>query len=120
MLSCTNSPHGIHTSFRQADQEAGLAIGDTFDYQVQQIYEQALVDGLWTGPHYAATNHDEYFAEIFQFWSGVNDNDARWVDSFDLARQSAELAEYDPRAAAFLKEIFGEVAITASCHYYGE
>ena len=112
--------HGLHNSFEQADYEAGLALKDTFDYQVQQIYEQALADGLWEGPHYAAVNHGEYFAEIFQFWSGVNDNDAVWVDSFDLARQSAELAEYDPRAAAFLNERFGKVAVTASCHYYGD
>ena len=111
--------HGIHNSFEHANSEAGLALEDTFDHQLQQIYEQALADGLWEGPHYGATNHSEYFAEIFQFWSGVNDNDAVWVDSFDLARQSAELAEYDPRAATFLREHFGEVAITASCHYYG-
>ena len=112
--------HGIHNSFEQADSEAGLGPEDTFDHQLQQIYEQALADGLWEGPHYAATNRSEYFAEIFQFWSGVNDNDAVWLDSFDLARQSADLAEYDPRAATFLKEHFGEVAITASCHYYGD
>jgi len=112
--------HGIHSSFRLADSETGVAAGDRFDDQLQRVYEQALVDGLWGGPHYAATNRDEYFAEVFQFWSGVNDNDATWVDRFDLARQSAELAEYDPRAAAFLEERFGEVAVAGSCHYYGE
>ena len=114
--------HGIHASFELAAEEVGIAWENSFDYELLQLYEHAMASGRWEG-HHATTNHWEYFAEMFQYWSGTNDNDYVWTTTldvpFDLERQSAELADYDPEVAAFLDRHFGAVAVTGSCHYYG-
>ena len=115
--------HGIHSSFELEQESAGIGRDNpaSFDYQLQQLYEDAMASGFWEG-HYAATNNREYFAEMFQYWSGTNDNDHVWVSTvsrpFDLFRQRDELAAYDPSIAKFLAEYFGEVPVTGSCHYY--
>ena len=115
--------HAIHTSFDLEQQAAGIGRDDpaSFDREVQELYEAAVASGIWEG-HYATTNNHEYFAEMFQYWSGTNDNDHSWVTTldqpFDLTRQQSELAEYDPPIAEFLTEHFGEIAVTGSCHYY--
>ncbi|WP_419944239.1 hypothetical protein [Candidatus Poriferisodalis sp.] len=114
--------HGIHSSFEMQEQSSGLAWDDpeTFDAQLQRLYEDAIASGIWEG-HYAATNNREYFAEMFQYWSGTNDNDYVWTMTlnrpFDLSRQRHELAAYDPPISEFLAEHFGEIAVTGSCHY---
>jgi len=115
--------HGIDNSFDLEQQAGGIARDDpaSFHYRLDRLYADAIASGIWEG-HYAATNAGEFFAEMFQYWSGTNDNDYVWSmthQPFDLSRQRDELAEYDPPVAEFLAEHFGEVAVTGSCHYYG-
>ena len=50
--------HGIHGVQRWID--------SGFDATVLRLYDDAIAAGLWQPSHYAATNHDEYFAEVFQ------------------------------------------------------
>ena len=115
--------HGIHTSFELEQEAAGVAWEDSFDGQLQRLYADAMQSGRWEG-HYATTDRREYFAEMWQFWSGVNDNDYGWTMTldrpFDLPQQRFEMASYDPKIAGFIAEHFGETPVTASCHYYGD
>ena len=94
----------IH-EFAHAIHEMGLnKIDGEFDRRLRQAYEQALEDGLWKGT-YAATNHNEYWAEGAQSWFDTNrppDHDHNHVDTRE------ELKEYDPRLAALAAEAFGD------------
>ena len=61
-------------------------------------YESVLHIGGKMRRHYALTDHKEYFAEASEAWFGTN-------DFYPFVR--AELREFDPGAAAVLKEVWG-------------
>ncbi len=99
--------HGIHAVQRQVD--------SSFDADVLRLYEDAIAAGLWAPSHYAATNHDEYFAEVFQSWADVNSRDDGFVHNPPIAT-AEEVAEHDPDVAAFMTEWFGHIELTSNCH----
>ena len=81
---------------------------------VKGSYEQAIADGLYqrvpergAGDRmvqaYAATNQEEYFAELSEAYFGTND----W-----FPRNRAELLEYDPRGHAMIQAVWGVGAPT--------
>jgi hypothetical protein len=76
--------------------------------RIKECYEAAIKDGsldkvlLWNGDevkHYAATNEDEYFAEMSEAYFGQN-------DFFPFVR--AELKLFDPDMEEALVSIWGE------------
>ena len=99
--------HGIHGVQRQ--------VNSSFDASVLRLYEDAIAAGLWQPSHYAATNHDEYFAEVFQSWADVNSRDDGFVHNPPIAT-AEEVVEHDPAVAAFMTEWFGHIELTSTCH----
>lgn len=89
--------------FAHAIHEMGLnTVDSTFDTRLEEIYRQAMAEGLWK-EKYAATNRMEYWAEGVQSWFGTNrenDHDHNHVNT------RAELQEYDPRLAKLIEEAF--------------
>ena len=99
--------HGIHGVQRLVD--------PSFDASVLRLYDDAIAAGLWQPSHYAATNHDEYFAEVFQSWADVNSRDDSFVHNPPIAT-AEEVVEHDPAVAAFMTEWFGHIELTSTCH----
>lgn len=99
--------HGIHAVQR--------LVGSSFDASLLQLYNDAIAAGFWQPSHYAATNHDEYFAEVFQSWADVNSRDDSFVHNPPIAT-AEEVAEHDPCVAAFMTEWFGHIELTSTCH----
>ena len=99
--------HGIHSVQR--------LVGSRFDANLLRLYDDAIAAGLWQPSHYAATNHDEYFAEVFQSWADVNSRDDSFVHNPPIAT-AEEVAEHDPAVAAFMTEWFGHIEVTSTCH----
>ena len=89
------------------DRPAGWWSG-RFAVRVNDLFEYAMEEGLWTDT-YAATNSHEYWAVAVQAWFDVGPH-GNGVDT------RAELEIYDPRVAALVGEVFGEVSVPSSCH----
>lgn len=72
--------------------------------EVETAYAKALADGLWKD-EYASTSIQEYWAEGTQFWFNSNR-----LAVFNGRRilSDADLAAYDPRLAAALRQAYGE------------
>jgi hypothetical protein len=64
------------------------------------IYQEVLLFNGKQVPHYALTDHKEYFAESTEAYLGVN-------DFYPFVR--AELERHDPQMYATLREIWGEI-----------
>ncbi len=79
-----------------------------FRVRILELFGYASEEGLWTAT-YAATNYQEYWAVAVQAWFDVGRND-NGVDT------RAELEAYDPRVAALVREVFGDVSLASSCH----
>ncbi|MDE2929553.1 MAG: hypothetical protein OXQ27_01355 [Chloroflexota bacterium] len=86
--------------------------GRGFRRRLEKIYKDALAAGLWTHT-YAGTNADEYWAEGVQSWFGLNDPPGYVHNEINTR---AELVSYDPALAKLIREVFGEVEISTSCH----
>ncbi len=99
--------HGIHGVQRWID--------SGFDASLLRLYNNAIAAGLWQPSHYAATNHDEYFAEVFQSWADVNSRDDSFVHNPPIAT-AEEVVEHDPAVATFMTEWFGHIELTSTCH----
>ncbi len=82
----------------------GMArVDPTFDGRLRSAYDRARAAGRWTG-QYAATNHEEYFAEGTQSWFDAN--------SGTPANNRAQLIAYDPGLAEICREVFGSDVVT--------
>ena len=89
--------HGMH--------HMGLVFVDkTFDDRLQKLYDQAMDKGLWADK-YAASNHEEYWAEAVQSWFDTNRPPDRSHNHVDTRK---ELKEYDPAIAKLVAEVFGD------------
>ena len=86
--------------------------GNKFRSRLEAAYENALAAGLWENT-YASTNPDEYWAEGVQSWFGLNDPPGSIHNGINTR---AELEAYDPVSAGLIREVFGDVTVTASCH----
>ena len=94
--------HGVE---RQED-------GREFKRRLEAAYRDALDAGLWEYT-YAAENVEEYWAEGVQSWFGVNDPPGPIHNNINTR---AELDAYDPTLATLIREVFGDIAVTSSCH----
>ena len=86
--------------------------GQRFLSHLLSAYEDALTAGLW-GQTYAATNHDEYWAEGVQSWFGLNDPPGPIHNNINTR---SELDAYDPTLSGLVQEVFGDTTVTSSCH----
>ncbi|TWT85667.1 hypothetical protein Pla123a_04740 [Posidoniimonas polymericola] len=94
----------VHEFAHAIHQMAVNDLDPTFDNRLQAAYRASLDNGLWKGM-YAAENKDEYFAEAVQSWFDTNrENDS----VHNHVNTRAELSEYDPAAAALVREVFGD------------
>jgi hypothetical protein len=83
----------------------GMAKLDSgFDARLRHAYEAAKQNGLWEGT-YAATNHEEYFAEGSQSWFNCNAPPGK---EHNEVRTRKALREYDPTLAKLLAEVYGD------------
>ncbi len=86
--------------------------GQDFRNRLNAAYKEALSAGLWEST-YAATNPDEYWAEGVQSWFGLNDPPDQ---SHNNINTRSELEVYDPTLSGLIREVFGDTAVTSSCH----
>ncbi len=86
--------------------------GAAFLERLNAAYDSAMSSRLWAST-YAAENRDEYWAEGVQSWFGLNDPPG-WIHNGVNTR--AELEGYDPVLASLIKEVFGDIEVTSSCH----
>lgn len=94
----------IH-EFAHAIHEMALdQLEPTFDTRLRKAYSDALAAGKWKGT-YAATNHQEYWAEGVQSWF---DNNRENDDLHNHVNTRSELKKYDPALAALCLEVFGD------------
>ena len=91
---------------------AHLPEGVEYDRRLNTAYEAAIQAGLWAGT-YAGENPDEYWAEGVQSWFGLNDPSGEIHNEINTR---AELEVYDPVLVGLIREIFGDVTVSASCH----
>lgn len=109
LLNCENDPYPnenilIHEFAHSIHQLALNTIDSSFDKRLKSAFKEAIANGKWKGT-YAATNHDEYWAEGVQSWFDSNrENDA----IHNHVNTRAELVEYDPVLASLCKEVFGD------------
>ena len=82
--------------------------GLRWSLKVGELFADASQEGLWEGT-YAAANVFEYWAVTVQAWFDVGLRTGG-VDT------RAELEAYDPRIAALIHEVFGDVSLDSSCH----
>ena len=95
----------IH-EFAHAIHEMGMrSIDPTFDERLRLAFNAAMDEGLWDGV-YASSNRMEYWAEGVQSWFDTNrENDAQ----HNHVNTRSEIRSYDPRLAALLLEVFGDL-----------
>jgi len=89
--------------------------GTEFRERLESAYHSAMDAGLWAAT-YAATNADEYWAEGVQSWFDLNDPPGPIHNEINTR---AELEDYDPVLAGLIGEVFGEAAVSSSCHPKG-
>ena len=77
-----------------------------FDARVQSAYSAAISAGLYQDA-YAATSHQEYWAEAVTFWFLPD----MLTGLVRTPAHVSELVHYDPRAARLVEEVFGDAAL---------
>ncbi len=90
--------HAYHDQVLSFDEPRILAAFGTA--KERKIYDQVLLFNGSKVPHYALTNHKEYFAESTEAYLGVN-------DFYPFVR--AELKEHDPGMFKLLEDIWGVI-----------
>lgn len=91
--------------FAHAIHGTGLnKVDPAFDKRLRAAYKAATERDLWKNT-YAATNHDEYWAEGVQDWF---DDNAPPNASHNEIRTRAKLMEYDKGLAKLCEEVFGD------------
>ena len=86
--------------------------GSEFRQRLERAYHDALSRGLWAYT-YAAVDPDEYWAEGVTSWFDLNGLPGPLDNGINTR---PELKAYDPALAALVQEVFGDAAITSSCH----
>ncbi len=94
----------IH-EFAHAIHSMGMStIDSSFDKRLKAAFKDSTEKGLWKNT-YAASNHNEYWAEAVQCWF----DDNRENDSLhNHINTRAELIDYDFGVAKLCKEVFGD------------
>ncbi|MEX2093668.1 MAG: hypothetical protein WD971_13370 [Pirellulales bacterium] len=79
-------------------------VDPAFDERLKKTFDKAVANGLWKNT-YAATNHEEYWAEGVQDYFDCNSNIPRdGVHNHVDTRE--ELQEYDPALFAVIDNVF--------------
>ena len=86
--------------------------GSEFRQRLERAYHDALSRGLWALT-YSAVDPDEYWAEGVTSWFDLNGLPGPLDNGINTR---PELRAYDPTLAALIQEVFGNAAITSSCH----
>ena len=86
--------------------------GSEFRQRLERAYHDALSRGLWAYT-YSAVDPDEYWAEGVTSWFDLNGLPGPLDNGINTR---PELKAYDPTLAALVQEVFGNAAITSSCH----
>ncbi len=95
----------IH-EFAHATEDLGLRdVDPTFRARLKASYHAALDKGLWKST-YAATNPDEYWAEVVQSWFDCNQSQPN--ASHNEVDTREELKTYDPGVVPLLVEVYGD------------
>ena len=89
--------------------------GSDFRARLEAAYHNAIDAGLWAET-YAASNADEYWAEAVQSWFGLNDTSVQADGVHNQIDTRHELQAYDPVIANLVQEVFGDAAVSSSCH----
>jgi hypothetical protein len=99
--------HGIH--------QLGINYVDSsFDKELEGIYKEALVNGLWTNT-YAATNYGEYWAEGVQTWFDLNKEAIPTNTVHNQINTREELRVYDPKLYELISRYFNVPTSKISC-----
>lgn len=109
MLCCPGDPYPtenilVHELAHAIHLMGVNPVDKTFDGRLKAAYKKVLAEGKWKGT-YAAGHYHEYWAEAVQCWFNTNrENDK----IHNHVNTRAELKKYDPAAAGFCAEIFGD------------
>ena len=103
------SNKGNDTLVHELAHAVEFAMPDEFMERVDSAYRQAMEAGLWRGA-YAASNAREYWAEAVMGWFAL-----RGASRIGATTRSS-LWSYDPGVATLVHEVFGDAAVSASCH----
>lgn len=109
MLCCPGDPYPtenilVHEMAHVIHLMGVNVMDKTFDKRLKAAYKKVLAEGKWKGT-YAAGHYHEYWAEAVQCWFNTNrENDK--IHNHVNTRE--ELKKYDPVAAKFCQEIFGD------------
>lgn len=86
-----------------------------FEQELMSIYKDALAKGLWANT-YAASNHNEYWAEGVQSWYDQNVQAIPANGIHNEINSRAELKVYDPKLYELISRYFNEPTRKVSCH----
>lgn len=120
VLCLSNDPYNgedilIH-EFAHTIHLLGISFIDhDFDHKLNNIYSQALNEGLWKNT-YAISSPGEYLAEGIQSWFNVN-KEVKVTDGIhnDVNTRN-KLKLYDPRLYALISIYFSDDQKNVSCH----
>ena len=90
----------------------GAYVGPTIHDELQELYDAALGQSLWSDT-YAAANRGEYWAEGVQSWFDVNQDPQEGVHNHVDTR--TELKDYDPLLAALIERFLGDGSWRPGC-----
>ena len=74
-----------------------IGLDSGFDNRLRTTYDAAIENGLWQGT-FAATDRDEYWAELTESWFNSNNR----------IKTRTALKGYDPGIATLLAEVYGD------------
>merc|ERR1712025_1349394 len=83
---------------------------ESFEQELQTLYQKAKAGNFWGNSHYAMTNHKEYFAEGVQSYLDANKPSENHGPS-----HREELISTDPELYTFLKKYLGDNSWRWSC-----
>lgn len=92
----------VHEFAHTIHQLGVVPIDPKFDRRLKDAYKAAIAKGLWRNT-YAATNHDEYWAEGVQSYFDTNDRNNPSHNDIDTREK---LARYDPTLYAMIDKVF--------------
>jgi hypothetical protein len=91
-----------------------LSLDAAWDARLRAAYDDALASGLWSAT-YAATDHEQYWAEGVQDWYDANQEALPANGIHNQVNTRAELTAYDPELAALIAEYFPDDSWRPTC-----
>jgi hypothetical protein len=91
-----------------------LRLDPSWDARLRSAYDDALSNGSWAAT-YAATDHEQYWAEGVQDWYDVNQQAVPTNGVHNHVNTRAELIAYDPELATLIAEYFPDDSWRPTC-----